>query len=156
MKTAPITAIFSTARYAVGKNLRQLGLEYSRNASAQMWRERGDRFAAHGRIEEAINCRRRAVALDPDNRYLRSELARELIHAGRGEEISDGAGWYVLGRTLFAGINERLMEAERAFRMALEHSRDLSDALLGLSECLARQNDGRGAGYSRLMVSALD
>jgi tetratricopeptide (TPR) repeat protein len=86
----PIAAAFSRAKYAVGKNLRGVGLEYSRNASAQMWRERGDRFAADRRIEEAIDCRRRAVELDPNNRYLRAELARELIHAGRSEEISDG------------------------------------------------------------------
>jgi hypothetical protein len=43
------------------------------------------------------------------------------------------------GRWLLADAGERLTDAERAFRMALARSPDIFDALLGLSECLARQ-----------------
>jgi tetratricopeptide (TPR) repeat protein len=139
MKTVPIAAAFSSAKYAVGKNLRRLGLEYSRDASAQMWRERADRFAACGRIEEAIDCRRKAVEFDPTNKYLRAELAREFVCAGRNDEIRDEAGWTALGCALSTAAPARLAEAESAFHAALTHSSDYADALLGLSECLARQ-----------------
>jgi hypothetical protein len=106
----------------------------------QMWRERGDRYAARGRIDEALDCRRKAVESAPANRYLRVELARDLIVADRADEIQgDEIVWNALGRCLLTGTGERLAGAERAFRMALAQSPDMIDALLGLSECLARQ-----------------
>jgi Sulfotransferase domain len=126
------------AKYVVGKNLRKLGIEYSNDASVQMWRERADRFAAQGKFNEALNCRRKAAELAPGNRVLRGELVRELVLADRSDEIQHTEGWKALG-FLLAGPGERLVDAERAFRTAISHAPDSFEAFLGLSECLARR-----------------
>jgi Sulfotransferase domain len=126
------------AKHFVGKNLRRAGIEYSSSASVQMWRERADGFAAHGRRDEALNCRRKAVELAPGNKALRIELVRELALANRSDEIQDPEGWNALG-FLLIGIGEHLVDAEQAFRKSIARSPDKLEAFLGLSECLARQ-----------------
>jgi hypothetical protein len=103
-----------------------------------MWRERADRFAARGRFDEALNCRRKAAELAPGHKALRIELVRELVLADRSDEIEDAEGWNALG-FLLASAGERLFDAEQAFRTAIAHAPDSFEALLGLSECLARR-----------------
>ncbi len=126
------------AKYFVGKNIRRLGIEYSNNASVQMWRERADRFAAQGRLNEALNCRRKAAELAPGNELLRSELVRELVLADGSDEIQHPESWKALG-FLLAGPGEGPVDAEQAFRTAISHAPDAFDAFLGLGECLARR-----------------
>jgi hypothetical protein len=125
MKTPPLAARLSRAKYLVGKTLRRLGLEYSRDASVQMWREHGDRLLAQGRVDEAIDCRRKAQEFDPASRQLRDELVLALIRAGRADQVQDEAEWNA--------------SAERALRAAVARSSGGCGALLALSECLARQ-----------------
>jgi hypothetical protein len=104
----------------------------------QMWRERADRFAAQGRLNEALNCRRKAAELAPGNKVLRGELVRELVLSDRSEETQHRESWKALG-FLLAGPGERLVDAEQAFRTAISHAPDSFEAFLGLSECLARR-----------------
>lgn len=131
------TAIRGAKRF-VGKNIRKLGLAYSNNASAQMWRERADRVAAQGRLNEALYCRRKAAELSPGNKVLRGELVRELVLADRSPEIQHRESWRALG-LLLASPGEHLVDAEQTFRTAISHAPDTFDAFLGLSECLARR-----------------
>jgi tetratricopeptide (TPR) repeat protein len=103
-----------------------------------MWRERADRFAAQGRLDDALNCRRKAAELAPGHKVLRVELVRELVLADRSDEIQDAESLNALG-FLLAGAGERLADAEQAFRTAISHAPDSFEAYLGLSECLARR-----------------
>jgi hypothetical protein len=139
MAAPAIGSAFRRAKYVVGSNLRKLGIRYSKKASVQMWRERADNFAAQGKIDEALGCRRKAVELAPANKDLHIELARELVLANRREEIKDAEGCNALGYYLLNGPADDSIKAEVAFRMALAHSPDIFDAFLGLSECLARR-----------------
>jgi hypothetical protein len=103
-----------------------------------MWRERADRFAAEGRPDEALNCRRKAAELAPRNKMLRIELVRDLVRAGRSDEIKDADSWNALG-LLLARSGERFQDAEQAFQKAIARAPDMFEAYLGLSDCLARQ-----------------
>jgi tetratricopeptide (TPR) repeat protein len=128
------------AKYVVGKNLRRLGVEYSKAAAAQMWRERADDYAARGRADEAVNCRRKAVELAPAHRDLRIELGIDLARAAvRADTINDAEGWTRLGYQLLNGSGGGFLSTERAFRTALAQAPDSFDEWLGVSECLARR-----------------
>jgi O-methyltransferase len=74
-----------------GKTLDQLETERGNGAKnldelIQQWRERGGEFAARGEIDQALDCRRKAVELDPASVQLRVELVRELLLADRKQE----------------------------------------------------------------------
>jgi O-methyltransferase len=74
----------------------------SREETVQQWRVRGGAFAAEGKIDEALHCRRQAVELEPANEQLRLELLRELVLAGRFDEAKSSDGgllqlWRILG-----------------------------------------------------------
>src|SRR4051794_40661267 len=76
--------------------------ETSKEDAIQQWRVRGGAFAAKGKIEKALHCRRQAVELEPANEQLRLELVRELVLAGRFEEAKSSDGglvqlWCILG-----------------------------------------------------------
>jgi O-methyltransferase len=71
----------------------------------QFWRVRGGAFAAEGKVEETLHCRRKAVELDPSNQQVRLELLRALVLAGRFEEAkSSDAGLLQLWRILGGGF----------------------------------------------------
>jgi tetratricopeptide (TPR) repeat protein len=70
--------------------------------SVQYWRERGGAFAAEGKVEETLHCRRKAVELEPANEQVRLELLRALVLAGRFEEAKSSDAsllqlWRILG-----------------------------------------------------------
>src|SRR5262249_52306787 len=70
--------------------------------TVQQWRIRGGAFAAEGKIDEALHCRRQALELEPANEQLRLELLRELVLAGRFDEAKSTDGgllqlWRILG-----------------------------------------------------------
>jgi hypothetical protein len=73
MGVAAISPVLRRAKYVVGKSLRKFGIQYSAAASAQMWRERADAFAAQGRMDEALNCRRKAAELAPSSKVGRQQ-----------------------------------------------------------------------------------
>jgi O-methyltransferase len=80
--------------------LRELGL--GQEGAIQKWRVRGGALSAEGKIDEALQCRRKAVELEPANEQLRLELVRELLLAGRFDEAKSSDGgllqpWRVLG-----------------------------------------------------------
>jgi Sulfotransferase domain len=128
------------AKHLVGKNLRKLGVEYSKAASVQMWRERADDFAARGRVEEALMCRRTAMDLAPAHKDLQLELGIDLARtAARADVIDDAEGWTGLGYHLLDGCGGGFIKTEQAFRAALAQAPDTFDEWLGLSECLARR-----------------
>lgn len=104
MGASSVAPTLSRLKYIVGRNLRKFGVEYSRNASVQMWRERGDRLANQGRRDEELNCRRKAVELAPGNRDLRTELVRAFVIAGCTDEIRNAEGLNILMRLL--GVRE--------------------------------------------------
>ena len=137
MSMAIVDRSLGRAKYAVGRRVRKYGIAYSNKAAVQIWRERGDEFSAQGKVEQAVRCRRRAVALDPANIQLRVELVRELVRAGRGAEATDAAAWHALADHLLTG--DDCIEAERAYRAVLALTPSAYDAFLGLAECLVRQ-----------------
>ena len=142
MGASTIGPALSKAKHIVGKNFRKFGIEYSKNASVQMWRERANNFCAQGRIDEAVACRRKAVELAPAREHLRIELVRELLLADRSDEADqmlDAEQWSALGGWLLSGHGDGSVKAEHAFRMAIAHSPHFFDTFRGLSECLARQ-----------------
>jgi O-methyltransferase len=78
------------------------GPAVSRAETIQQLRARGGAFVAEGKIDDALDCRRKAVELDPANEQLRLELLRELVLAGRLEEAKSSDGgllqlWRILG-----------------------------------------------------------
>jgi hypothetical protein len=128
------------AKHVVGKNLRKLGVEYSKSASVQMWRERADDFAARGKADEALICRRKAMESAPAHKDLRIELGIDLARAAaRVDAIDDAEGWTGLGYHLLDGSGGGFIKTEQAFRAALARTPDGFEEWLGLSECLARR-----------------
>jgi tetratricopeptide (TPR) repeat protein len=141
-------------KYFVGKNLRNLGIPYSKRASVQMWRERANRFATRGRLDEALDCRRKAFELAPTSEDLRGELARmwcdrgdNFAAQGRLDEALDCRRRVV---ELVPANEHARMELVRALLLA--DRRDEIDQPLSAEQWSALGNwllSGSGVGYIR-------
>jgi tetratricopeptide (TPR) repeat protein len=74
--------------------------------STQVWRELAGEFAAQGKVELALYCRRRAAESCPDNLQVRVEWVRDLLVAGQLKDAkSAGAGLTQLWRILGGGFH---------------------------------------------------
>jgi hypothetical protein len=55
MGATAIGLALSSAKY-MEKIFVNVGIEFSKNASVQLWRERANNFGAQGRIDEVVDC----------------------------------------------------------------------------------------------------
>jgi tetratricopeptide (TPR) repeat protein len=122
---------------------------------ALLWRELGDSYLEIRRYSESVASYGKALALDPNASGLTDRLASALFLTGNfkeaeqyakdaadGEKRLGARAYYSLGLAKRVGVDRPLLEAEKAFRKAIELDDRFPDAYWQLSLTLLRSRSG--------------